>query len=103
MGPRVRFEIKGSVDALEYGGTVLEYRGLRVSEANPLWLAHRPLGQPKSRISGTFVVRVRLTFFHHEFSSQDWQFRWLHTRSSPPVLTRPEIGRPYFGLEHVES
>ena len=55
------------------------YRGLRVSEANLLWLAHRPIGQPKSRISGTFVPRVRVTFFHHEFSSQDWLF--LHTRN----------------------
>jgi len=54
-------------------------QGLRVSEANLLWLAHRPIGQPKSRISSTIVPRVRLTFFHYEFSSQDWLFAYGYT------------------------
>ena len=45
------------------------YRGLRVSRTKPLWLAHRPIGQSKSRISSTLVPRVRLTFFYHQFST----------------------------------
>ncbi|PUU79734.1 hypothetical protein B9Z19DRAFT_795311 [Tuber borchii] len=75
--------IKNLADRYKYHRChcAVQYRGLRVSEARPLWLAHRPIGQSKSRISSTFVPRVRLTFFHHEFSSQDWLFLWLHTRN----------------------